>query len=293
LLVAPPMKLFYYVFFPGIVVFNGAANAFTRLFGIRPASETEETLGEEEIRLVLSQSGRKGLVDEAEVEMIRRVFELDDVTASEVVVPRPDTVSVEPDATVADLRTLVEETGHTRYPIVGPDGDIEGFVDVKDALTADDESATASDMARDLPVVPELTPIDELLRRFRAEQVQIAAVIDEYGALEGIVTVEDVLEEVVGDLRDRFDAPDSDPAIQQREDGSYEVDGRARVSAVGERLGTDIGDGSRTVGGAVLNRLGHAPEVGDTVEAGEHVLEVTEVDGMRVSTVLARPTETR
>jgi CBS domain containing-hemolysin-like protein len=289
LLIAPPMKLFYYLFFPGIVVFNGAANGFTRLLGVPPASETDETLGEDEIRLVLSRSGRKGLVDHEEVEMIRQVFELDDTTATEVLVPRPDVVSVEPDATMADLRALVEETGHTRYPVVGDEDSIEGFVDVKDALTVDDESVTAGDLARDLPVVPELTRIDELLRRFRAERVQIAAVIDEFGALEGIVTVEDVLEEVVGDLRDRFDAPGTEPSIQQRGDSTYELDGRVRVSQAAERLDADLGDGSRTVGGVVLNQLGHAPEVGDTVETGGYVLEVTGVDGMRVSTVVARP----
>ena len=288
LLVAPPMKLFYYLFFPGIVVFNGAANAFTKLLGIRPASETEETLGEDEIRLVLSRSGRQGLVDQAEVEMIRRVFELDDTTAGEVVVPRPDAVSVEPGATVGDLRELVEETGHTRYPVVGEDDSVEGFVDVKDALTAADDSVGVQEIARELPVVPELTRVDELLRRFREEQVQMAAIIDEYGTFEGIVTVEDVLEEVVGNLSDRFDVPGDEPSVRERADGSYELDGQVRVSRATEHLGADIGGGSRTVGGVVLNKLGHPPSVGDNVESGGHVREVTGVDGMRVSTVVAR-----
>jgi CBS domain containing-hemolysin-like protein len=224
--------------------------------------------------------------------MIRQVFELDDTTAGEVMIPRPDVVSVAPDATLADLRALVEETGHTRYPVVD-DGDVEGFVDVKDVLTAGDESVTAGELAREFPVVPEMTRIDELLRRFRAERVQMAAVIDEFGALEGIVTVEDALEEVIGDLRDRFDAPGAEPSVREREDGSYEIDGRVRVSEVAEQLGSDVGDGSRTVGGVVLNQLGHPPEVGDTVETSGAVLEVTAVDGMRVSTVLARPGDAR
>jgi CBS domain containing-hemolysin-like protein len=288
LLVAPPMKLFYYIFLPGIVVFNGAANGFTRLFGVQPASESEETLGEDELRLVLSRSGREGLVDQDEVEMIRRVFELDDTTAGEVVVPRPDVVSVPPSGTVADLRALVEETGNTRYPVVDGDDQVAGFVDVKDALTAD-ESATVEELARELPVVPEVTPLDELLRRFRNEHVQMAAVVDEYGALEGIVTVEDALEEVVGDLRDQFDGPAGEPSIRKRGDGNYELDGRVRIPQAADRLDADLDDGSRTVGGLVLNRLGHAPEVGDTVETGGYTFEVTAVDGMGVSTVLARP----
>jgi CBS domain containing-hemolysin-like protein len=290
LLVAPPMTLFYYLFIPGIVVFNGTANAFVSLLGVPPASETEETLEEEELLLTLSRSGQQGHIDREEVEMIRQVFELDDTAAREVMVPRPDVAWVRPDATLADLRALVEETGHTRYPVVADDDTVEGFVDVKDVLTATDEGQTASDIARDLPVVPETTPVDELLRRFRDEHVQMAAVIDEFGALEGIVTVEDVLEEVVGSLRDRFDTPESEPSIEDTEDG-HVIDGRVRVSTAAERLDSEFASESQTIGGLVLNRLGRAPEVGDTVGAGDHTLEVTAVDGLRVSAVLARESE--
>jgi CBS domain containing-hemolysin-like protein len=125
LFVAPPMKLFYYLFVPGIVVFNGTANAFTRLIGIPPASETDETLSEEEILSVLSRSGREGHVDKREVEMIEHVFELDDRSVRGVMVPRPDVVSVPPDLSLADLRVLVTETGHTRYPVVETDTEDE------------------------------------------------------------------------------------------------------------------------------------------------------------------------
>jgi CBS domain containing-hemolysin-like protein len=291
LFVAPPMKLFYYLFIPGIIVFNGTANAVVNLLGVEPASETEESLGEEELMLILSRSGEQGLVDRDEVRMIRRIFELDDITARSVMIPRPDVVWVSPDASLVDLRTVVEETGHTRYPVVDEET-VEGFVDVKDVVTADDESRTAADLAHEMPVVPETTRIDELLRRFRDEHVQMAAVIDEFGALEGIVTVEDVLEEVVGDLRDRFDEPDSESSLTRHDDDTATIDGGVRASTAGDRLGLDLPEtGTETVGGLVLDRLGRPPETGDSVDVDSYLFEVTAVDGMRVATVRARPRE--
>ena len=291
LFVAPPMKLCYYLLYPGIVVFNGAANAFTRAIGVPPVSETEETLQEEEIMMVLSRSGRQGHVDKAEVEMIERVFELDDTTAREVMVPRPDVVSVEADLSLAALRSLVVDSGHTRYPVVeGDDGDqVVGFVDVKDILRADESGSTdgtAGELARDLPVVPETAPLDDLLATFRDDQVQMAAVIDEWGALEGLVTVEDAVEAVVGDLRDGFDAERGEPSIERRDDGSYVADGALSLVAVNDEVGATLEDDDYdTVGGLVLGRLGRAPETGDRVEADGYVLAVEAVEGTRIETV--------
>jgi CBS domain containing-hemolysin-like protein len=290
LLVAPPMKLFYYLFIPGIVTFNGAANAFVSLLGVEPASESEESLDEDELLLILSRSGEQGLVDRDEVEMIQRIFELDDITARSVMVPRPDVAGVRPDATLGDLRRRVAETGHTRYPVVDSEDAVSGFVDVKDVLTAEDDSLTAADIAHEMPVVPETTRVDDLLGRFRNEHVQMAAVIDEFGAIEGVVTVEDVLEEVVGDLRDRFDEPDSEPSVTDHDDGTATVDGGVRASTVADRLGIELPEtGTETVGGIVLDRLGRPPETGDSVDVGSYLFEVTAVEGMRVATVRARP----
>ena len=226
LYLAPPMKLFYYVFYPGIVVFNGTANAFTNLLGVAPASESDETLGEREIRRVLARSGEAGDVDIEEVAMIEQVFELDDTTVREVMVPHPDVVSVPADATLPEIRATVFETGHTRYPVVEAEdaNQTVGFIDVKDVLRASEgtnaETTTAGDIAREILVVPETTAINDLLLQFRREHQQMAAVIDEWGSLEGIATVEDVVEAVVGDLRDEFDSDEREPSIHRRGDGS-------------------------------------------------------------------------
>ncbi|MEF8772775.1 hemolysin family protein [Halodesulfurarchaeum sp.] len=291
LFVAAPMTVFYYLFYPGIIVFNGTANAFTQLLGVPPASETDETLEEREILRVLSRSGEEGHVDMAEVEMIERVFDLDDTVVREIMVPRPDVVTVPKDATLAEFRETVLEAGHTRYPVVEEDEDqIAGFLDVKDVLRATGESGEADqiagDLARDLLVVPEATPINDLLLQFRSERQQVAAVIDEWGAFEGLVTVEDAVEAIVGDLRDEFDTDETDISIQQQAKGEYVADGSVPLGAVNETLDVHFESESyETIGGVVLDELGHAPGVGETVERAGYRFEVTGVDGNRISTL--------
>ncbi|MFW5922724.1 MAG: hemolysin family protein [Halodesulfurarchaeum sp.] len=291
LYVAPPMRLFYLLFYPGIVVFNGTANAFTALLGVPPASETDETLEEREIRRVLSRSGKEGHVDMAEVEMIERVFDLDDTVVREIMVPRPDVVTVARDATLEEFRETVLEAGHTRYPVVGQKEDqIVGFLDVKDVLrvTGMDEAAdsSAGDLARDMLAVPESTPLNDLLLQFRSERQQVAAVIDEWGAFEGLVTVEDAVEAIVGDIRDDFDRNEPDPSIRKREVGGYEIDGSVPLGDVNKTLGVDFESESyETIGGVVLDALGQAPELGDTVQLEGYVFEVTAVDGNRIESI--------
>jgi CBS domain containing-hemolysin-like protein len=289
LLVATPMRGFYFLFYPGIVVFNGTANAFTRLIGVPPASETEETLEEREIMRVLARSGEAGHVDMAEVEMIERVFDLDDTIVREVMVPRPDVTTLSAADAIETARDAVLDSGHTRYPVVAAEDtdQVLGQLDVKDlfrASEAETEDRRVEDLAREILVVPETTPINELLLQFRDEQQQMAAVIDEWGAFEGVATVEDVVEAVVGDLRDEFDAG-REPSIR-REDGGYELDGSLSIDVVNEALDTTVHSESfETIGGVVLGRLGRAPEPGDQVEIEGHRFEVTACEGTRISTL--------
>jgi CBS domain containing-hemolysin-like protein len=291
LFLAPPMKVSYYILYPGIVVFNGAANAFTRALGVPPASETDETLGERELLRVLTQSGEGGDIDVAEVKMIERVFDLDDTLVREVMVPRPDVASVPADATLPELHTLVFEAGHTRYPVIDANDDdqVVGFVDVKDVLRAevDDEGAeTVDDVAREILIVPETMAISDLLVQFREDRQQMAAVIDEWGAFEGIATVEDVVEALVGDLRDGFDLDEREPSIRPHDDEGYEIDGGVSLSDISEVLDGDFESQEvETIGGLVLGQLNRAAEPGDCVEIDGYVVEVTSVEGSRITTV--------
>ena len=295
ILVAPPMKFFYYLFLPGLIVFNGTANAFTTLIGVPPASESEETLSEEEIRMVLSRATEEGHVDATEVEMIERVFELDDVVARDVMVPLPDVVSLAADATLPTVRERVAEGGFTRYPVVdAEDGDTAvGYVDVKDVLTAVEngapEDTTAAALAHDALVVPETARVDELLAEFQTERRQMAVVIDEWGTMEGIATVEDVVEVVVGDIRDEFDDVAAEPTVTRREDGTVIADGSLSVPRLNDALDAAFETTAYgSLGGIVLDELGRPPEVGDEVSVDGYGMTVEAVDGARVERVAIR-----
>ncbi len=299
LLVAAPMKFFYYIFIPGIVVFNGTANFFTRLIGVAPASERDESHSPEEIVRIVSRSGEQGAVETDEVEMIEAVFDLGDTIAREVMVPRPDVVTVRADMPLSELRGVAASGSYTRFPIVDDDADepVVGFVHAKDVLhaieTANEtdgsaaEEPTARDLARDVIIVPETRRIDEILAEFRARNVQLAVVIDEWGAFEGILTIEDVIEVVIGEIQDEFDVAEMEPSIDELTDGRYAMDGGVSLAAVNETLETNFeSEAFDTIGGLVLSRLGRPPEVGDAIEVDGYEVTVEAVEGTRVSRVV-------
>lgn len=304
LVIAPPMRVAYFLFRPAIYIFNGAANATTRAFGVPPASETEEVLGEEELRMVLSRSSKAGRIAEDERDMIQRVFELDDIQVQEIMVPRPDVVSVTAETTLEEFQTVIAETGHTRYPVIevaeenseeGAEEEVIGFVDVKDVVTADPTDQTAGELARDITMIPETATIDELSRVFQQDQNQMAAVIDEWGSFAGITTVEDITEEIAGEFYDTFDRPETDPSIESIDDTNktYRVDGSVPIAKLNEKLGTTLeADTVGTIGGIVLDTLGRAPEVGDQTTVAGYTMRVTAVDGARIKTLVVQPAET-
>ncbi|MFC4542402.1 hemolysin family protein [Halosolutus amylolyticus] len=294
LLVAAPMKFFYYVFLPGIVVFNGTANFFTRLIGVEPASESDESHSEEEILRIVSRSGQQGAVDMNEVEMVEAVFDLGETIAREVMVPRPDVVTVRAGMPLSELRGVAASGTYTRFPVVDEDADqpVVGFVHAKDVLQAIEatdrtDDPTARDLAREVIIVPETRRIDEVLTEFRTQNVQLAVVIDEWGAFEGILTIEDVIEEVVGEIQDEFDTAAMVPSIDELADGRYAMDGGVTLAAVNDLLETEFeSDAFDTIGGLVLHRLGRPPEVGDAIEADGYEVTVEAVEGTRVSRVI-------
>jgi CBS domain containing-hemolysin-like protein len=298
LFVAPFMRFFYYLLLPGIVVFNGTANLFLRLLGYSPASEGEDTHTEDEIRTLVRQSARRGVLDEDEEEMVGAVFELNDKVAREIMVPRPDVVSLPAEMGLRKLLSVAAAGNYTRYPVYEDDSAdrIVGAVHVKDVLRAVesegglDANLTARDLAREVLVVPENRPIDEILEEFQNQEIQMAIVIDEWGSFEGLFTLEDIIEEIVGEIRDEFD--EEEPAIRKLPDGSYSIDGRIPIGVVNEALGSEFeSEDFDTIGGLVLGHLGRAPEVGDEVRLDGYLLSVNEIDGPRVAQVIAREAE--
>jgi CBS domain containing-hemolysin-like protein len=297
LLVAPFMKFFYYLLLPATVVFNGTANAFTRLLGYPPASESDETHSEHEIRTLVTQSARQGMLERDEEGMISAVFELNDKTAREIMVPRPDVVAFSAETPVGDLISLSARGRYSRYPVHETDSvdRIIGAVHVKDVLRAvasdtTDPTKTARDLMRDVLIIPENRHIDDILEDLRNQDLQMAVVIDEWGSFEGVFTLEDIIEEIVGEIRDEFD--EEEPAVKETDDGSYLTNGRVSINQVNEALGTDFeSQDFETVGGLVLGHLGRVPEAGDEVHIDGHLLRVDQTDGPRIARILIRRTE--
>ncbi len=298
LFIAPFMNFFYYLLLPFTTVFNGTANLFTRMLGYRPASETDETHSEEEIRSLLAQSSRSGVVEKDEADMIGGVFELDDKPAREIMVPRPDVISLPASADLGHLISVMAAGNYTRYPIFEDEEHdrIIGAVHVKDLLrTINEKDSLQSDIAardimRDVLTVPENRLIDDILEDFQKQEIQMAIVIDEWGSFEGLFTIEDIVEEIVGEIRDEFD--EEEPTVRELDDGGYIVDGRLPIQVVNNSLDTEFeSEDFETIGGLVLGLLGRPPDEGDEVRVDGHVLLVEETDGPRVAQVIVRQHE--
>jgi CBS domain containing-hemolysin-like protein len=297
LLVAPFMKFFYYLLLPATVIFNGTANAFTRLLGYPPASESDDTHSEDEIRTLVTQSARQGMLERDEEGMISAVFELNDKTAREIMVPRPDVVAFPAETPVGELISLSAQGRYSRYPVHETDSvdRIIGAVHVKDVLRAvasdtTSSAKTARDLMRDVLTIPENRRIDHILEDLRKQDLQMVVVIDEWGSFEGVFTLEDIIEEIVGEIRDEFD--EEEPAVKETAAGYYLTDGRISINEVNEALGTDFESRDfETVGGLVLGHLGRVPETGDEVRIDGHLLRVDQTDGPRISRILIREPE--
>ncbi len=246
-------------------------------------------------------NGEDTVLDAGERRMILSILELDETTAREIMVPRPDVVAVRADARFAEVVDVALEHGRSRLPVHDPDDAdaVRGVVHVRDLLARlrsdtsvlDGESASWSDLVRPPHHVPESRRADDLLRDLQAAAVHLALVVDEYGEVVGIVTIEDVLEEIVGEIVDEHD--DERPAIEPVGEGRWRVDGGANVTDLGAALGVDLPDEAwDTVGGLVLGTLGRLPRVGDRIELDGIAIVVTIRRGRRIVEVRVERTST-
>ena len=280
-----PLKLFMFVFRPLVWLVNTSTNFVLKPWGIK-LGEQMEAHSEEELRLMITSSTASGELEPEEREYLYNVFDFGDTVAREIMVPRPDIEALPSDAPLEELAEAAAFGRYTRYPVY--EGDLDhtlGSVHVKDLFRAANEQPEKFDirpLIRDCLVVPENKPIEQLLKKFQKQKLQMAIVIDEWGSVEGLITIEDVLEELVGEIQDEFDRDEA--AIEQLGDGLYAVDGRIPIEEVNERFGLDLQhEDFDTIGGYILGFLGRAPETGDTVELPYALLTVKAVDGARVS----------
>lgn len=283
--VAVPLWAFYWATYPGIWVLNLMANAFLRIFGIEPVGHGELAHSEEEIRRLLASEEDTEL-SEPKRELLDNVFELSDRNARQVMVPRTEVVYMDATEPIEANLDYARRSGHTRFPLC--EGDLDqliGLVHIKDLFIAEEPPTSLRTIARETFAVPETLSLDQLLARMRHEHVHMAAVVDEYGGVAGIVTLENVLEEIVGEIQDEFDA--EVPEFVRLEDGGYKVLGGMLIDDLEDELGIDIADAREedTVAGIALSELGRTAEEGDTVDAGRLRLEVLEVDGNRITTL--------
>lgn len=285
-----PLKISMLALRPVVWLVNASTNFVLRPWGIRLGEEMEAH-SEEELRLMITSSAASGELDPEERDYINNVFDFGDTVAREIMVPRPDIEALSNDTPLEELAEAAAFGRFTRYPVYEEDLDhVLGSVHVKDLFRAAGEQPEEFDiqpLIRECLVVPENKPIEQLLKEFQNRKLQMAIVIDEWGSVEGLITIEDVLEELVGEIQDEFDRDEA--TIEQLGDGVYAIDGRIPISDVNQRFGLELHhEDFDTIGGYVLGALGRPPETGDTVEAGEVTLTVKAVDGSRVSMLTLR-----
>ena len=288
--ISRPLKVFMFLFRPLVWLVNASTNFVLRPWGIRLGEEMEAH-SEEELRIMISSAVTSGELEPEEQDYLNNVFDFGDKVAREIMVPRPDIEALPDDASLPDLVEKAAFGRYTRYPVYEEDLDhVLGAVHVKDLFRAAREEPEDFDirpLIRDCLVVPENKSIEQILREFQQRNLQMAIVIDEWGSVEGLITIEDILEEIVGEIQDEFD--EAEPAIEEIGDDVYAVDGRIPITEVNEYFNLDLShEDFDTIGGFVLGSLGRPPEPEDTVEADGAVLHVKSVDGPRVSMLTLR-----
>jgi len=287
LVVAPPMRAFYLSTKPLVDVFNWMGNLVLKPFGVPPASEVGHTPHtEDELRLLLRQSVSEGLINLDESEYAERVFSFGDLRARQVMVPRSEIRYVTTDQSIEDAAHVATASGHTRLPLCPPDVGLDGavgLVNAKDLLEAvlEGKRTDLQAISRPLRRVSESILIDELLTTLRTARSHIALVVDELGTTVGLVSMEDILEEIVGDIEDEFDPMRE--ALIVRENGQVRVSGLAPLRLIEEELELEFPDAPEaTLGGHVLEQLGRLPDVGEVVSVDGHEVEILRVDEARI-----------
>ncbi len=285
LTIALPMLIFWKVMYPFVTMLNVTANFVAKNFGIEQSGEGDVAHNPEEIRLLMKESRKQGLVDETEVNFVDNVFDFTELSVREIMVPRTDMVCLYIDKSYSEnLETMLEEQ-MTRYPVCNEDKDhIIGFLHVKDLVgknLSDGKNfrADLKKLARKVFVVPESMDVTLLLKMMQKNRSQLAIVVDEYGGTAGMVTIEDVIEEIVGDIRDEFDESER-PEAEKREENLYSIDAKMLLEELEDEFKIDIDDEDvDTIGGS---------RVGQTESFEGNTFYVEEVDGVRITRVLVR-----
>ncbi len=278
-----PLVVFSRIFTPFIHVLNGSANLILRMMGLRAATEMERVHRPEEIEMILDQTYESGYLAKEPVEMIRGVFDLSETSAAEVMTPRTEVVAVPADFTVDQVADVMIAEGHSRLPVYEENLDhVVGLVLAREVWRAQREGIVdLHEMTRPARFIPESKSVEDLLRDMQRERIHIAIVVDEFGGTAGIVTIEDLLEEIVGEIRDEHEEEQDE--ILETAEGAALLAGSVTVAEVNERFDIQLPeDDYTTVAGYVMSRLGRIARPGDDVPFDQGRLRVLAMDGRRI-----------
>ena len=286
LLVAPPVRLFFFVFKPLIWFLQRSSEVTLRLLGLEPPGADGAVYSEAELKLLLERSTVEGELEEEEQEMLYKVFDFADKEAADVMVPRPEVAVVAADMPPEECLSKVLDSPYTRFPVYRETPEhIVGVLHLRDLLNAMNDRGIADvqieEILRPPYIVPETKDIAALLTEFRRTNQHMAIVVDEYGDMEGIVTLEDVIEEIVGEIEDEFDLPDE--SIEKLDDGRIRIDGTFPIDDFNEQFGSELPiEDYHTMGGYVFGLLGRAPLAGDQLEDDRLRFTVIDLEGSRI-----------
>ncbi|MBV8677012.1 MAG: HlyC/CorC family transporter [Planctomycetaceae bacterium] len=290
---APPLVAIYYIFWPVIWLLNNASQLTLWMLGLGRTDHVELSHTEEELRHILAESAAGGHLSRNERVMIENVLNLEEKTARRVMVPRPDIVYLSLSRPLEDNLRIARQAGHTRYPLCEDDlTTVIGMIHVKDLFRAGASSNGRIDLrkwARKVPFLPEMLRLDHLLVEFQRNRVHLAMLIDEYGSAVGMVSLENVLEELVGPIQDEFDR--ETPQVTPVGDEAFEVDATCPLDVLAEACGVEIPEETdvETAGGLILDKLGRLAKTGDAVIVGHHRLTVLHADPTRIRRIRVEP----
>ncbi|MFX3630027.1 MAG: hemolysin family protein [Ectobacillus sp.] len=284
LAVARPLTLLYRIAYPFIWLLNGAASSMVRLLGLKPVKEHEETHSEEELRILVSESYKNGEINQSEYKYVNKIFEFNDRVAKEIMVPRTEMVIIEKGQPLAQVMKTMSAEKFTRYPVIeGHKDRVIGMINFKDVFTHfinDNETKEqkVEQFIRPVIQVIESIAVQDLFLKMQRERTHMAILFDEYGGTSGLVTIEDILEVIVGEIQDEFDA-DEQPEIQHISDLQVIVEGKVSLSEINALLGLSIDDSDvDTIGGWILTEHFEIQQ-GDTIQIENYKFHILEVGG--------------
>ncbi|MEH6945582.1 hemolysin family protein [Bacillus sp. JJ634] len=283
LLVSKPLIWFNKIMYPFIWILNGSARMLTRMFGLKAVSEHDIAHTEEELRIIVSESYKSGEINQSEFKYVNKIFEFDDRIAKEIMVPRTEIATLSKTDTIQQFFEVLSEEKYTRYPVIDGDKDhVIGMVNMKELFTqmidkSNQSTQTIEQYIRPIIRVIDSIPIHDLLVKMQKERIHMAILMDEYGGTSGLVTVEDILEEIVGDIRDEFDL-DEVPDIRKLKDDHYIIDAKVLISEINDLLKIDIDDEDiDTMGGWILTE-NYESKQGDVLKYGDYHFKIKEME---------------